>query len=172
MDLSPSAGGVALSRRPDVAQPRDVKRRLPWVGGYLVDSPLAVAWRLQVIRTVVEVSGHTAFKPYPKSVAGRRTVLLPSWLIVIIAYRIATYSPSVEQLVFANTVGCRCAAPCSGDASGNQRSYGPALTQPCDSMILGTQCHLARGRRRPGEPGAACDGSRAVLDHAGSLHPP
>ncbi|MGH3787489.1 MAG: hypothetical protein ACRDRG_13280 [Pseudonocardiaceae bacterium] len=36
--------------------------------------------RLAVIRTVVEVSGHTSFKRYPKSSAGRRTVPLPGWL--------------------------------------------------------------------------------------------
>lgn len=33
--------------------------------------------RLSVVRTVVEVSGHTSFKPYPKGSAGRRTVPLP-----------------------------------------------------------------------------------------------
>ena len=36
--------------------------------------------RLSVVRTVVEVSGHTSFKPYPKSSAGRRTLPLPGWL--------------------------------------------------------------------------------------------
>jgi integrase len=40
--------------------------------------------RLTVIRTVVEVSGRTSFKPFPKSVAGRRTVPLPPWLVAII----------------------------------------------------------------------------------------
>jgi integrase len=46
--------------------------------------------RLRVIRTVIEVSGHTAFKPYPKSAAGRRTIPLPSWLMEIISHHLAT----------------------------------------------------------------------------------
>ncbi|MBV8993732.1 MAG: hypothetical protein JO287_08530 [Pseudonocardiales bacterium] len=61
--------------------------------------------RLRVIRTVIEVSGHTAFKPYPKSAAGRRTIPLPPWLIKIISYHLAAYSLGVEQLVYPNTVG-------------------------------------------------------------------
>jgi integrase len=61
--------------------------------------------RLRVIRTVIEVSGHTAFKPYPKSAAGRRTIPLPSWLIEIISHHLATYSPGVNQLAYPNTVG-------------------------------------------------------------------
>jgi integrase len=39
---------------------------------------------LRVIRTVIEVAGHTSFKPYPKSTAGRRTVPLPGWLVTIL----------------------------------------------------------------------------------------
>ena len=61
--------------------------------------------RLRVIRTVIEVSGHTAFKPYPKSAAGRRTIPLPLWLVEIISHHLAMYSPGVEQLAYPNTVG-------------------------------------------------------------------
>jgi integrase len=73
--------------------------------GLCLDALDLAAGRLQVIRTVVEVSGHTAFKPYPKSAAGRRTVPLPPWLIEIITRHVATYPSGVEQLVFPNTVG-------------------------------------------------------------------
>jgi integrase len=62
------------------------------------------ARRLQVIRTVVEISGHTAFKPYPESAAGRRTIPLPPWLTEITDH-LASYALGVEQLVFPNTVG-------------------------------------------------------------------
>lgn len=73
--------------------------------GLCLDAIDLGARRLEVIRTVVEVSGHTAFKAYPKSAAGRRTIPLPSWLIEIIAHHVTVYSSGVEQLVFPNTVG-------------------------------------------------------------------
>jgi integrase len=75
------------------------------VAGLCLDALDLAARRLQVIRTVVEVSGHTAFKPYPKSAAGRRTIPLPLWLTEIIANHLASYALGVEQLVFPNTVG-------------------------------------------------------------------
>ena len=75
--------------------------------------PLGFAWtpsmskarRREVIRTVVEISGHTAFKAYPKSAAGPRPVPLPSWLIEIVTHHVAVYPSGIEQLVFPNTVG-------------------------------------------------------------------
>ena len=54
---------------------------------------------------MIEVSGHTAFKPYPKSAAGRRTIPLPLWLVEIISHHLATYYPGVEQLAYPNIVG-------------------------------------------------------------------
>jgi integrase len=45
--------------------------------GLCLDAVDLGARRLEVIRTVVEVSGHTAFKEYPKSAAGRRIIPLP-----------------------------------------------------------------------------------------------
>ncbi len=61
--------------------------------------------RLSVIRTVVEVSGHTTFKPYPKSSAGRRTVPLPAWLVPIIREHLDRYPVPAQAPVFANAVG-------------------------------------------------------------------
>ena len=75
------------------------------VAGLCLDAVDLAAGRLYVIRTVVEVSGHTAFKPYPKSAAGRRTIPLPRWLTEIIANHLASYALGVDQLVFPNTVG-------------------------------------------------------------------
>ncbi|MBB5154027.1 site-specific integrase [Saccharopolyspora phatthalungensis] len=60
---------------------------------------------LRVIRTVVEVGGHTSFKPFPKSSAGRRTVPLPSWLVEIIREHVRAWPPSEQGPVFTNTVG-------------------------------------------------------------------
>jgi integrase len=60
---------------------------------------------LSVIRTVVEVSGHTSFKPFPKSSAGRRTIPLPPWLIEIIRAHVGQWPPLDQGLVFSNTVG-------------------------------------------------------------------
>jgi integrase len=61
--------------------------------------------QLRVIRTVVEVSGHTSFKPYPKSSAGRRTVPLPSWLVPIIREHLERYPVPAEAPIYANAVG-------------------------------------------------------------------
>ncbi len=61
--------------------------------------------QLRVIRTVVEVSGHTSFKPYPKSGAGRRTVPLPSWLVPIIRKHLDRYPVPADAPVYANGVG-------------------------------------------------------------------
>ncbi|WP_445187215.1 tyrosine-type recombinase/integrase [Pseudonocardia sp. Cha107L01] len=61
--------------------------------------------QVRVIRTVIEVSGHTSFKPFPKSTAGRRTVPLPAWLVGIMREHMAGVSPGEGGLVFPNEVG-------------------------------------------------------------------
>lgn len=60
---------------------------------------------LRVIRTVIEVSGHTSFKPYPKSTAGRRTVPLPGWLVALLREHTSRYPLGEGDLIFANEVG-------------------------------------------------------------------
>lgn len=60
---------------------------------------------LRVIRTVVEINGHTAFKLYPKSGAGRRTVPLPAWLVSILREHLVQYRQGHAGLVFPNQVG-------------------------------------------------------------------
>lgn len=60
---------------------------------------------LRVIRTVVEINGHTTFKLYPKSGAGRRTVPLPDWLVPMLRDHTARYPPSRAGLIFPNQVG-------------------------------------------------------------------
>jgi integrase len=60
---------------------------------------------LQVIRTVIEVSGHTAFKPYPKSTASRRTIPLPTWLVTILREHMAAFELGEGGLLFPNEVG-------------------------------------------------------------------
>ena len=64
---------------------------------------------LQVIRTVIEVSGHTSFKPYPKSTAGRRMIPLPSWLVSILRDHMATFELGEGGLLFPQR-GRRCTA--------------------------------------------------------------
>lgn len=58
-----------------------------------------------MIRTVIEVSGHTSFKPYPKSTAGRRSVPIPSWLVVLLREHVERYPLGAGDLIFANEVG-------------------------------------------------------------------
>lgn len=63
------------------------------------------AGRLSVIRTVVEVAGHTSFKPFPKSAAGRRTVPMPSWLVPVIREHRRLWPTQSDAPIFANEVG-------------------------------------------------------------------
>jgi integrase len=61
--------------------------------------------RLRVIRTVIEVDGHTPFKPFPKTTAGRRTVPLPGWLVALLREHVESYPRGEAGLIFANQVG-------------------------------------------------------------------
>ena len=73
--------------------------------GLCADAVDLDAGRLRVIRTVVEVAGHTRFKGYPKSTAGRRTIPLPGWLVEIIRAHTEQYGYGEADLLFANRVG-------------------------------------------------------------------
>ncbi|MFC5993637.1 tyrosine-type recombinase/integrase [Pseudonocardia hispaniensis] len=61
--------------------------------------------QLRVIRTVVEVSGNTRFKAFPKSAAGRRTIPLPAWLLPILAEHLDLFPAGDHGLLFGNSVG-------------------------------------------------------------------
>jgi integrase len=79
---------------------------------------------VEVVRTVVEVSGNTSFKPFPKSAAGRREVPLPSWLVAIIREHLERW-PTEENAPSSPTRwGRRCAGPCSVRGSGDRHSCG------------------------------------------------
>lgn len=60
---------------------------------------------LTVIRTVIEVNGHTSFKPFPKSSAGRRTVPIPRWVMPILLDHLDRWPAALNAPVFANEVG-------------------------------------------------------------------
>jgi integrase len=60
---------------------------------------------IRVVRTVVEVSGNTSFKPYPKSAAGRRTIPIPAWLRPTLAEHLDHYPLGANGLIFGNQVG-------------------------------------------------------------------
>ena len=61
--------------------------------------------QLRVIRTITEVSGNTMFKPFPKSVAGRRTIPLSSQLVSDLRRHLRSYPVGEGDLVFPNSVG-------------------------------------------------------------------
>jgi integrase len=61
--------------------------------------------QVRVIRTVIEVAGHTSFKPFPKSAAGQRTVPLPAWLVAILHEHLSHYGLGAGDLVFSNAAG-------------------------------------------------------------------
>lgn len=73
--------------------------------GLCVDALDLDAARLSVLRTVVEVDGHTSFKPYPKSAAGRRTIPLPGWLVDELRRHTSAVPAGAAGLVFPNEVG-------------------------------------------------------------------
>ena len=73
--------------------------------GLYADAVDLDASRLRVIRTVVEVAGHTQFKGYPKSTAGRRTIPLPGWLVELLRTHVELYGCGAADLLFANGVG-------------------------------------------------------------------
>lgn len=73
--------------------------------GLCLDALNLDAGTLRVIRTVVEVSGQTWFKPFPKTGAGRRTIPLPPWLIEIVRAHLRQWPPAEHELVFANMAG-------------------------------------------------------------------
>ena len=73
--------------------------------GLCADAVDLDAGRLRVIRTVVEVAGHTRFKGYPKSAAGRRSVPLPGWLVEILREHTEQYGYGEADLLFGNEVG-------------------------------------------------------------------
>lgn len=75
------------------------------VAGLCTDALDLDGGTLTVVRTVVEVSGHTSFKPFPKSSAGRRTVPLPSWLIEIIREHLEKWPAEDAGPVFTNMTG-------------------------------------------------------------------
>jgi hypothetical protein len=60
---------------------------------------------VRVMRTVVEVAGHTSFKPYPKSRAGARTVPLPAWALVLLLNHLERYPVGDGGLIFTNEAG-------------------------------------------------------------------
>ena len=73
--------------------------------GLCADAVDLDAGRLRVIRTVVEVAGHTRFKGYPKSAAGRRSVPLPGWLVETLCEHVEQYRYGEADLLFGNEVG-------------------------------------------------------------------
>jgi integrase len=127
---------------------------------------------LQVIRTVIEVSGYTSFKPYPKSTAGRRTIPLPSWLVSILRDHMTTFEPGEGekfQAAWSTEDGRPHRELFATRLPRSRRSPGSrqAAPVPRPPPLLR---HLARRRRRPAEHGPADHGTRAVLDNAGPLH--
>ncbi len=60
---------------------------------------------LAVLRTVIEVSGNTSFKAFPKSSASRRAVPLPAWLVTIVGDHLERWPTDPNGPVFANEVG-------------------------------------------------------------------
>ncbi len=75
------------------------------VAGLRVDALDVDTARVQVLRTVIEVNGNTAFKPFPKSAAGRRSIPLPGWVIPFVRDHLRLWPMPPSAPLFANEVG-------------------------------------------------------------------
>ncbi|WP_433798133.1 tyrosine-type recombinase/integrase [Actinomycetospora sp. CA-084318] len=74
------------------------------VAGLMDDALDLGAGVLRVVRTVVEVAGHRSFKPFPKSVAGRRDVPIPGWARTLITEHVERWPSPSTSPVFANEI--------------------------------------------------------------------
>ncbi|NMO90618.1 site-specific integrase [Actinomycetospora sp. TBRC 11914] len=74
------------------------------VAGLMDDALDLEAGVLRVVRTVVEVAGHRSFKPFPKSVAGRREVPIPAWVRRLVAEHVERWPSPATSPVFANEI--------------------------------------------------------------------
>jgi integrase len=72
------------------------------VAGLCEDAVNLDAGLVGVIRTVTEVAGHTEFKPFPKSAAGRRVVPLPNWVVAELREYMAGHPRGERGLIFVN----------------------------------------------------------------------
>ncbi|QIS00942.1 tyrosine-type recombinase/integrase [Nocardia brasiliensis] len=92
---------------------------------------------VRVIRTVTEVGGHTEFKPFPKSAAGRRTIPLPAWVVTELRGFMAEHPRGDRGLIFANEAG----APLRRGLF-RARIWRPALVR---AGLLGEVCEVGDG---------------------------
>ena len=132
--------------------------------GLCADAVDLDAGRLRVIRTVVEVAGHTRFKGYPKSTAGRRSSRCPGWLVDILREHTERYGYGEADLLFGTRSGAPIDGRCSGPGSGGRRWSGPA----CSARSRG-MARMGRGvdrRRTSGEP----SGSRPKTQPSSRWH--
>lgn len=60
---------------------------------------------IRVIRTVTEVAGHTEFKPFPKSAAGRRGIPIPTWLALDLREYMRENPRGERGMIFPNEAG-------------------------------------------------------------------
>jgi integrase len=74
------------------------------VAGLMDDALDLEAGVLRVVRTVVEVAGHRSFKPFPKSVAGRRDVPIPGWARRLVAEHVERWPSPSTSPIFANEI--------------------------------------------------------------------
>lgn len=134
------------------------------VAGLCTDAVDPDAGKVRVIRTVVEVAGNTAFKPFPKSRAGRRTVPLPGWAVTVLREHMEAYPPDDGVgLIFANEAaggfGAHCSARvcgdpllsvqvCSGTSGRTASSSRPSgLTRSAPSQVPGSTPRVRRCSR-------------------------
>jgi integrase len=96
---------VPARHRAIVATAAGAELRWGEAAGLRLDAINLERGTLDVVRTVVEVSGNTSFKPFPKTAAGRPTVPMPGWLLRMIREHLEQWPTGEGAPVFANEVG-------------------------------------------------------------------
>ena len=100
-----------------------------------------------MVLTVVEVAGHRSFKPFPKSVAGRRDVPIPAWVRRLVAEHVERWPSPPTSPVFANEIQ----GPI-GRTAFRARVWRPRWCAPGSSA---TSAPTGTASSRPGRTGTA-----------------
>ncbi|HVL83783.1 MAG TPA: hypothetical protein VM367_05730 [Pseudonocardia sp.] len=111
--------------------------------------------RAGCLASPIVTTGVRALEPFPKTTAGRRTVPLRVWLVVLLREHVESYPRGEAGLIFANQVGGAFRLTLGRAQPGRRAAL---------SRSLPLACRVVRRRRGTGEHGSAGARARARVD--------